>query len=1166
MAVRQDHSPDQALQQLATSAMPHLIGVRHHSPALAAAMPALLQAAQPDLVLLELPADLQHWLPWLAHPETLAPVALAAEGTAFYPFADFSPELAALRWCRQVDVPVLAFDLPAGALLEDPLPSKAGRIGSGAPLAAGPAAAADPVLAHVPSVVDALLARQAGAGDLWDHLVEARAADAAPESLRRAALLAGWAMRLDSPALCARDAAREAHMRQVLADQRALGAQRPVAVLGSFHAAALIDQPCCDPLERQAFSALPCQPVTSALLPYAFELFDDRSGYPAGIRDPAWRQELWLTLCQTHPDVEQLTQRLLVEIARRIRASRHVAGLPDVRAAAQMARDLARIRDLPAPGRAELLEAITSTLGQGEPLGRGRVIARALEEVLVGRRRGRVAAEAPRCGLVPHVEALLAELKLPGPEQAGRDPKPLRLDPLRSPLDGRRHVAMHQLAACHVPYAELRTSGRELLTAVWLPQWVPATEAMLAVAGLRGATLPQAAEGALRAERRQRLDQGESPASVLLAALTAAAECGLGEWTAQLARELPEALATQGDLAQLVAAVGLHDRIAAGHIAGTAGMPDLFASDTRDTLLRAAVQHVESMAGSTEIASVSALLELVQLAREFDSSRLRAALAGLAEHGSPLMRGAATAAQVLAGRATASQLGIDASSALDWPESAARAAFWQGAWIVAGPLLEADPALLEPLVARIEAASDAEFLRLLPSLREGFQVLSPAARLRILAECDERLGTGRSLGELAAPAEWLAQLAAEDAARQRLAEERFGPFGTAGQPPSQPLASGHPRLDPCDCSGFLLSTADRWRLMLGQHNRRRLSPPAAGYGHCLEALYGDGAGQGEGGHGELAAGSEPAHPTMREWAHELQALFGEDARQEVLARAAERGQPQAALELDAEAVRPSVELLQAILAHKGGLSEDQLSHLRRLVNRIVAELVQELAVRLRPALHGLGTPQVSRRPRGRLDLRRTLRANLQGVRPERDPPLLPERFYFRTRAKKTLDWRVILVVDVSGSMEPSVIYAALVAAILAGMPAFSVDFLAFSTDVVDLTGHVSDPLGLLLEVHIGGGTLIGQALRVARERVAVPNRTLLLLLSDFEDGGPPGLLLEQIRALVESGVIALGLAALDDVGQPRYSRPTAELAVAAGMPVAALTPLALARWIGEQVQ
>ncbi|WP_224282083.1 DUF5682 family protein, partial [Streptomyces sp. LS1784] len=99
---------------------PHLIGVRHHAPSLSAVVPALLDAARPQAVLVELPAEFQPWLGWLADEATQAPVALAAApagpeetaGPAFYPFADFSPELAALRWARRNGVEAIACDLP----------------------------------------------------------------------------------------------------------------------------------------------------------------------------------------------------------------------------------------------------------------------------------------------------------------------------------------------------------------------------------------------------------------------------------------------------------------------------------------------------------------------------------------------------------------------------------------------------------------------------------------------------------------------------------------------------------------------------------------------------------------------------------------------------------------------------------------------------------------------------------------------------------------------------------------------------------------------------------------------------------------------------------------------------------------------------------------------
>lgn len=168
--------PGEALALLTGPSAPYLVGVRHHAPSLAAAVPALLDEARPEVLLVELPAEMQQWLPWLAHEDTRAPVALAAApgdgsggGPAFYPFADFSPELAAVRWAAGKDVPVVACDLP----LTDPAWAADRR--------AGGAEAGRPGLA---TAVRARLTGRPG-DDLWDRLVEATAPGSPPEALRR---------------------------------------------------------------------------------------------------------------------------------------------------------------------------------------------------------------------------------------------------------------------------------------------------------------------------------------------------------------------------------------------------------------------------------------------------------------------------------------------------------------------------------------------------------------------------------------------------------------------------------------------------------------------------------------------------------------------------------------------------------------------------------------------------------------------------------------------------------------------------------------------------------------------------------------------------------------------------------------------------------------------
>jgi Mg-chelatase subunit ChlD len=347
--------------------------------------------------------------------------------------------------------------------------------------------------------------------------------------------------------------------------------------------------------------------------------------------------------------------------------------------------------------------------------------------------------------------------------------------------------------------------------------------------------------------------------------------------------------------------------------------------------------------------------------------------------------------------------------------------------------------------------------------------------------------------------------------------------------------------------------------------RERLSPSAQPAAAALDELYGEG--HGEGSNSRLG-GSGPSALSVREWATELEALFGARVREQVLGRAAGRGRSDVLLALSPETVTPSVELLRQLLQLKGGLSEARLRRLRALAQVIVDSLVRELSTRLRPALVGSVTPRPTRRKSGPLDLRRTVARNLRTIRFRDDgtPQLAPDRLIFRSRARRSFDWRIILVVDASGSMEPSVIYSALMATILSRLPAVTTHFVAFSTDVVDLSERVEDPLGLLLEVVVGGGTDIARGLRYARQLVSVPSRTLVVLVSDFEEGGSLPALLAEVRTIVESGARALGLAALDDRGAPRYSRAVAEQVAAAGMPVAALTPLELAAWVGEHLR
>ncbi|MGW2515052.1 DUF5682 family protein [Streptomyces scopuliridis] len=1208
-----DGGPSEALAGLAGCREPYLIGVRHHSPALAAAVPAMLAEAAPEVLFVELPEEFAPWLPYLADPATVPPVALAGGrggaaggGLVFLPFAEFSPELAAIRWAREAGVEVVPFDLPlsartagSGAEAEpDGSGESTGSDGPGESGESGGSAWAGGALAA------ALRARAGGrpGDDLWDRLVEAAAPGSGPEALRRAALLVGWALRADAGAVDPYDLRREANMRRRLAER---GGRRAAAAIGAFHAPALLPGatgpglgPGAGPWKAsaEATDARAAGAVVTSLVPYSYALLDERSGYPAGIRDPEWQRGVHLAAGDPAL-LDDLLTSTAVRICAAVRDGGHPSGPADAREVVRVARDLAALRGLPAAGRGELAEAAQTVLTQGRLFGRGRVVASAMERVLVGTRQGRLAPGTPRSGLGPAVEALLGGLSLPTPAAPGR--RELRLDAHRGDLDRRRELCLRRLAACRVPYGEegevAGVGDAAPLTTRWVVAWSPSTTAMLDVAGVHGVTLEQAAAGMLRRRRAAEHERGGPTAAEVLSGLEDAARCGLPALAAERLSEAAGLLPASGTLPELLTGLALLDRIGSGHLPGLpAGWErDAFGA-AYEELAAAGVRALDGLAGSTEPADARALVSLADRAAAVlgGGFRLDAALKRLDAGATPLIRGAAGAARVLLGLREAAEFGTRLASRVDsatTPELRADlAGFLRGTLLAAGPLLETGRAL-DPLLERIEALPDRGFLDRLPSLRAGFDTLSPAARSRLLATVEDRTGlaAGSLPGALSDPAAMALLAAADLAGREALAARGLGadaprgardvasaaqapPGGSGSSGSSGVLGRGSLGGDDDPAGAIALTPGERWRLLLGRG--RELTGGAARIAGALDELYGYGRGEGargeESGAGGSRGGDGASYPDVRSWSGELSALFGPGVREEVLAAAAGTGRLDAALELDPASARPSVELLRTVLSYAGGLPEHQLARLRPLVARLVAELTEALANRLRPALTGLSHPRPTRRPGGPLDLARTLRANLATAR--RDPDtgvvtVLPEQPVFRTRARKAADWRLVLVVDVSGSMEASTVWAALTASVLAGVPAVSTHFVAFSTEVLDLTDQVDDPLSLLLEVRVGGGTNIARGLRHARELVTVPSRTLVVLISDFEEGGPVSPLLTEVRALVDAGCHVLGCASLDDEGRPRYSAGVAGQLVGAGMPVAALSPLELARWVGERV-
>lgn len=369
-----------------------------------------------------------------------------------------------------------------------------------------------------------------------------------------------------------------------------------------------------------------------------------------------------------------------------------------------------------------------------------------------------------------------------------------------------------------------------------------------------------------------------------------------------------------------------------------------------------------------------------------------------------------------------------------------------------------------------------------------------------------------------------------------------------------------------------MSTTDRWRLVLGRYAASRL-PLSSGAGGdlermegTLEYLYGREY-EGRGGRPELGPGSlDDSQLTLVDWLGDVRELFPRETSEVIEKHALDRYEltelvtdPQTL-----ERLEPSEHLLRTLLMLKNHLGGEVLLVARRIIAQVVEELRRRLEAELRRALSGRlnqhrhSPMQIA----ANFDARDTIRRNLKHWDADRRQLVLEELRFFERNTRR-LPWELVICVDQSGSMVGSVIHSAVMAGIMAGLPSFTVRLVVFDTNVVDLSGHVDDPVEVLMKVQLGGGTDIAQAVRYCGQLIDNPQRSVLVLITDFCEGAPPGELVRAVRALAEARVRLIGLAALDGEAHPYYDRQMAGRLADVGMEIAALTPGQLAEWLVE---
>ena len=532
-------------------------------------MVGALDELQPDIVLVESPAETTAAFAWIGDLGLEPPVALLGHviddprRAVFAPLASFSPEWQAIRWANEHDVPVEAIDLPLANTLA--VPDDDSLVMGDAP--------ADPIGA---------LAAAAGEPDAerwWDDVIEHRgdglttfgAVAEAMDAVRSGTV----------PSVI--EERREAHMRKriraALKSDAAMPDPTVVVVCGAWHVPTLdvtATGSTTAATDASTLRGLPKVKVAVSWVPWTHERLAAATGYGAGVRSPGWYDHVF-----RHPGPDGVA-RFFVDAAHVLRQADMQASPDHLIAATRMADALAVMRNRPRPGLDEVLDAADTVMG-GLPLVR--------RQLVIGTSIGSVPDDAPQVPLARDLTKRQKSARL----KPNSDDQTVELD-LRTPNGLRRSHLLHQLTAIGIPWGALEegrgSSGtfRETWRLSWRPEW---SVRVVEFAGY-GITVEQAATNRLVERARTSAGLTEIAGALdlaLLAALPDAVDPIVGELATRAANDpdIGELMGALGPLAQAqrygdvratdVAAVGtvfdgLVTRVLAGVVPACASLDD----------------------------------------------------------------------------------------------------------------------------------------------------------------------------------------------------------------------------------------------------------------------------------------------------------------------------------------------------------------------------------------------------------------------------------------------------------------------------------------------------------------------------------------------------------------------------------------------------------------
>lgn len=469
----------------------HIFGIRHHGPGSSRSLLKALAVLEPDIVLIEGPADAAALLPYLKEETLVPPVAMLMYNpkllnqAAYFPFADFSPEWQAIKYAFAADVPVEFMDLPQGIHFGMDIAER-----ENLQLSVLPEETEKPSLTSEQKRINAdplgYLASLAGYEDSerwWEITFETQvaSADTFPALLTlmtelRAELSGGTPRR---------ELLREAHMRKTIRAAQKKGFSKIAVVCGAWHAPAL------DQLDAYKASSdnkllrgLKKIKLTATWIPWTYDRLAIRSGYRAGVVSPAWYQLLF-------HQPEEVVMRWMSTVAQLFRAEDMDASSASVIEAVRLSNTLATLRGRALPGIDELQEAAVAILCEGYAA-RMDLIA---DKLIIGERIGAVPTSIPQIPLQKDLEKKIKSAFL-GKHWQQTEVVEKTLD-LRKSKQILASQLLHRMNLIKIPWGKplkvTKGSNAGAFQEKWKLKWLPDFVLNIIEAGMWGNTVEVAA-------------------------------------------------------------------------------------------------------------------------------------------------------------------------------------------------------------------------------------------------------------------------------------------------------------------------------------------------------------------------------------------------------------------------------------------------------------------------------------------------------------------------------------------------------------------------------------------------------------------------------------------------------------------------------------------------